>query len=155
MVDTFSGRVKALDYKTLRYPGHLRKIKLLGDLGFWGVDPVEVKGNSVSPRDVLGAMLMRKGFITDDLVVLMGWGTGSKDGKKKRIEIKMIDYADSATGLTSMARTTGFPATLVARMLIEGTIKETGILRQENSVPPEAMFKALAERGVRVEISST
>ncbi len=178
MVETFAGRVKALDYKTLRYPGHLRKIKLLGDLGFWGEELVEVKIESgkckdgktkngklktetnagdtrvmVAPRNVMGALLVRKGIVSEDLVVLMGWGIGRKAGKLCRVEVKMIDYADTATGLTSMARTTGFPATLVARMLVEGTIKATGVLRQEVSVPAEAMFKALGDRGVGIDIS--
>ncbi len=165
MVETFKGRVKALDYKTLRYPGHLRMIKLLGDIGFWSESVVNVKQASggdvetskfvdVAPRDVLGALLMRKGYVTDDLVALMAWGIGTKDGKPLRVEVKMLDYSEEATGLTAMARTTGFPATLVARMLVEGTIRERGVLRQEGSVPAEAMFEALAIRGVKVEVGS-
>ena len=31
--ETFSGRVRELDYKTIRYPGHCERFRLLTDLG--------------------------------------------------------------------------------------------------------------------------
>jgi lysine 6-dehydrogenase len=37
--------------KTMRYPGHVEKIKLLIELGFFDNNPVEVKGMSIIPRD--------------------------------------------------------------------------------------------------------
>lgn len=161
MVDTFRNSVRELDYKTLRYPGHLRKIKLLGDLGFWGETPLKVRCKelgaecTVSPRDVMGAMLMKSGFITDDLVALIAWGIGRKDGVIKRIEVKMLDYADPVTGLSAMARTTGFPATIICRLLVEGSIMEYGVLRQEVSVPAIEVFNELLKRGVKVEIAES
>jgi len=159
MVETFLGKVKALDYKTLRYPGHHRKIKLLGDLGFWNEETVQVRSRETgelvktAPRDVLGALMMKNGFITDDLVVLLAWGIGKKNGKECRRDIKMLDFADPETGLTSMARTTGFPATIIARMLAEGKITARGVLRQEEVVPAEMMIDELAKRGVKIEVS--
>jgi len=167
MVETFTGKVTALDYKTLRYPGHLRKIKLLGDLGFWKDDPISpspvsgggIKGGGevfeTTPRAVLGEMLKRLGWVTEDLVALVAWGIGRKAGRKHRVDIKMADYYDPTTKLTSMARTTGFPAVILARMLAEGELTERGVLRQEVSVPPERMFEELAKRGVKIEVKES
>jgi lysine 6-dehydrogenase len=152
MVETFKGRVRTLDYKTLRYPGHLRKIKLLGDLGFWRDDELKIGELVTTPRKALGAILERFGWIKDDLVAVAAWGMGSKDGKLRRVDLKITDYADAATGLSAMARTTGFPAAILARMLAEGTIKERGVLRQEVSVPHELIFEEIGKRGVQVDI---
>jgi len=156
MIETFHGKVKTLDYKTLRYPGHLRKIKLLGDLGFWGDDRIEVadfEGGlcATTPRAVLGKLLERQGWVKEDLIALAAWGVGKKDGKNKRIDVRMTDYYDAATGLSAMARTTGFPAAILVRMMVEGVITARGVLRQETSVPYEAVFNALAERGVTIK----
>ena len=37
--------------KTLRYPGHIDKMRLLRDCGFFGEDPVQVAGGAVRPVD--------------------------------------------------------------------------------------------------------
>jgi lysine 6-dehydrogenase len=57
--ETFSGSVRELDYKTIRYPGHCERFRLLLDLGLAGSEPVDVDGTTVRPRRVLGAMLQR------------------------------------------------------------------------------------------------
>ena len=57
--ETFTGRVRELDYKTIRYPGHCEKFKLLIDLGLTGSDPVEAGGAGVAPRRLLGELLYR------------------------------------------------------------------------------------------------
>lgn len=153
MVSTFSGKVTSLDYKTLRYPGHLRRIKLLHDLGF--MDDTEVDlggGNCVVPRRLFGALLERFGWVAEDVVILKSWATGLRNGRKIRIDYKLIDHFDPETGLTSMARTTGFSAAIVARMILDGRISEHGVLRQEVSVPPVEYIRDLELRGIEVEI---
>jgi len=57
--ETFGGKVRELDYKTIRYPGHCERFKLLLDLGLCGGEPVDVGGARVSPRRLLGEMLYR------------------------------------------------------------------------------------------------
>jgi lysine 6-dehydrogenase len=155
MVETLLGRVKTLDYKTLRYPGHLQKIKLLLDLGLFDKEEVEAGGVKVAPRKLLGTLLERLGWVADDLVVVKVWGEGTRDGKRIRRDYTIIDYADITTGLTAMARTTGFPAAILARMLVEGKITARGVLRQEESVPPELFIAELARRGIKVGVSES
>jgi lysine 6-dehydrogenase len=57
--ETFAGRVRELDYKTIRYPGHCERFRLLIELGLTQSDPVEIDGHAVSPRRLLGEMLYR------------------------------------------------------------------------------------------------
>ncbi|MDT5261880.1 MAG: hypothetical protein QOC61_884 [Acidobacteriota bacterium] len=57
--ETFAGRIRELDYKTIRYPGHCERFRLLIDLGLASSDPVELDGARVAPRRLLGVMLNR------------------------------------------------------------------------------------------------
>jgi lysine 6-dehydrogenase len=57
--DTFAGRIRELDYKTIRYPGHCAQFKLLIDLGLSSSDEVDLNGTRVSPRKLLGELLVR------------------------------------------------------------------------------------------------
>jgi lysine 6-dehydrogenase len=57
--ESFAGRVRELDYKTIRYPGHCEQFKLLINLGLAASEPVEIDGARVRPRRVLCEMLQR------------------------------------------------------------------------------------------------
>ena len=58
--DTFQGRLQELDYKTIRYPGHCERFRLLVDLGLTSSEEIEVGGVRTTPRRVLGEMLLRR-----------------------------------------------------------------------------------------------
>jgi saccharopine dehydrogenase-like NADP-dependent oxidoreductase len=60
---------------------------------------------------------------------------GTKNGKKMKIEYFMWDEADKKNGISSMMRVTGFPVAITAKLILEGAIKEKGI------VPPEDCIK--------------
>lgn len=55
--------------------------------------------------------------------------------------------------LSAVARDTGFPPAIVARMILEGRIRERGVLPPERCVPVEPFFAALRERGMQPQIS--
>ncbi len=153
MVETYLGKVEALDYKTLRYPGHCAQVKLLSDLGFFDSAPVETQdGVVVKPRNLTAALFERLGWMEDDLVALLSWAVGVKDGKKQRLTYRLYDQADKKSGLTAMARTTGFSAVVIARMILSGSIAGRGVLRQELNVPPAEYFAELRRRGIDVEV---
>jgi len=152
MVETFAGRVKALDYKTLRYPGHLRKIKLLKDLGLFAPDPLTVGKASVAPRELMGRLLEAKiGWCDADMTAVKIWVTGLQDGNPVRREARLVDYTDPKTGLTSMMRTTGFPAAEVLRSLVDGTTTARGLLRQERDLPASSLLSRIADYGIKIE----
>ncbi len=154
MVDTFAGQVKVLAYKTLRYPGHLRNIKLLHDIGLFSSEPLEFSNNkTLSPRQMMGAVLEKAGWIDEDLIILLSWAFGYRDGKKVKVEYRMLDYFDPETGFSAMARTTGFSAAVVMNMILDGIISEKGVIKQELSVPPTEYLQGMAKRGLKIEIA--
>ena len=60
----------------------------------------------------------------------------------------MVDYTDPVTGITSMMRTTAWPASIVLQMLIGGEISQRGVVRQEIDVPAQLFLNEMASRGV-------
>jgi len=146
--ETFFGRVKDLEYKTIRYPGHCAKFKAMIDLGLCSSDPIQVDGKPVVPRRVFGDLLVRNLPHDEPDVVLV---RVEVSGGKKRLRYDIIDRHDAATGLSAMMRTTAFPASIVALMMARGQTIEKGALPQERCIPPELFMKELARRRIRVE----
>jgi len=154
LVKSLEGRVRNLDYKTIRYSGHLDKIKFLSDFGYFDSEELPVGEKSkISPRKVTEALFHRLGWVKRDVVLLKAWALGQKQGKPTRIGYSLVDEYDEATGLTAMARTTGFSAAIIAEMIIDGRIREKGVLYQELSVPHEEYFAELRKRGIDIRVS--
>lgn len=154
MIKTMLGKVSELDYKTLRYAGHLRRMKLLADIGMFESEKlVLADGTEVSPRSVTGGLLQRLGWVEEDVVLVKAWAIGTRNGKRWRIDYRIIDYYDRETGFTAMARTTGFSAAIIARMILDGRITGKGVLRQELSVPAAEFFNECRQWGINIETS--
>ena len=148
--ETFLGKVKELDYKTIRYPGHCEKFKMMIDLGLCSSTPITVDKTDVAPRKVLGELLVRNlPHDEPDAVLVRVEFMG--DGKHLTYDI--IDYQDPKTGLSAMMRTTAFPASIVALMMARGETTSKGALPQERCIPPEAFMKELERRNIRVQQS--
>ena len=156
LCNTFKGKVKELDYKTIRYPGHCEKFRVMMDLGFADEDPIEVDGQMVKPRDILAALLNTKLADKDakDVVILRVSISGKKDGKKKKIVYNLIDYFDENNNISAMMRTTAYPASIIAQMLANGRIKEKGALPPELCVPADLFLDELKKRGINITIES-
>jgi lysine 6-dehydrogenase len=60
----------------------------------------------------------------------------------------MIDEYDSETKLTSMMRTTAWPASVVLQMMVSGEIAKRGAVLQERDVPAQQFLNEMAARGV-------
>src|SRR5262249_22018811 len=125
--DTFLGRVKDLDYKTIRYPGHCEKFKLFIDFGLTSSAAIDVDGTPVKPRRVLGELLT-KHLPADkpDLVLIRVEFCGTMDVMQQTLRYDILDKQDEATGLSAMMRTTAFPASIIAQMMASGDISEKG-----------------------------
>jgi lysine 6-dehydrogenase len=146
--ETFFGRVKDLDYKTIRYPGHCAKFKAMIDLGLFSSEPIKVDGMSFVPRRVFGELLAQNLPADEPDVVLVR--VEVKD-RKKRLRYDIIDRYDPSTGLSAMMRTTAFPASIVALMMARGQTSEKGALPQERCIPPALFMEELKRRNIRVE----
>jgi saccharopine dehydrogenase-like NADP-dependent oxidoreductase len=60
----------------------------------------------------------------------------------------MVDYTDPVSGITSMMRTTAWPASIVLQMLIGGEISQRGVVRQEVNIPAQLFLNEMALRDV-------
>jgi lysine 6-dehydrogenase len=140
--------------KTLRYPGHIGKIKLLQEIGFFSTEMVNVKGQFIRPIDLTTQLLFPMWELKDDedLTVMMVIVEGIKDGKKMRFTWELSDQYDQATGIHSMARTTGYTATAAVRLITSGLYTKKGISPPEyigfEPACVDFMLKDLAKRGV-------
>lgn len=147
--ETFLGRVRELDYKTIRYPGHCVKFKTMIDLGLCSSEKITVDGALVSPRRVLGDLLVRNLPADEPDVVLV---RVEFVGEGRRLRYDIIDRYDEFTGLSAMMRTTAFPASIVALMMARGQTMQKGALPQERCIPPELFMQELAKRNIDVKV---
>lgn len=141
--------------KTLRYPGHIDIMAVLRETGFFSKEEIEINGTRIAPLDFTAKLLFPKWKLKEgeeDITVMRVIIDGKSKGKKLRYQYDLFDSYDPKTRTHSMARTTGYTATMGIRMIAEGLFKETGV-----SVPefvgrkPECvkfLLKGLAERGI-------
>ena len=154
--------VPFMEEKTLRYPGHAALMRALVEAGFLSDDPVELAGGTVvRPVDLSDKLLQRawRPRPADlDMTVLLVEATGRKDGRKLALRATLVDRA-VAGGPTSMARTTGYTASSVARLLLRDGWQGRGmIFPEELGRNADAMDKVLADlkaRGMKVAFRRT
>jgi lysine 6-dehydrogenase len=152
--ESFLGRVRDLDYKTIRYPGHCEKFRLLMELGLTSSKAIEVDGVSVKPRRLLGEVLT-KNLPADepDYVLVRVEFCGVIDLVQQTLHYDILDRYDAETGLSAMMRTTAFPASIIAQMMASGEIREKGAIPQERCVPPDRFIAELAKRQINIQES--
>ncbi|MCK4718159.1 MAG: saccharopine dehydrogenase NADP-binding domain-containing protein, partial [Thermoplasmata archaeon] len=119
--------------KTLRYPGHVDKMLVLRETGLFGTEMVEAGGVKVRPVDLTCALLfpMWKSDNEEEFTIMRVQVTGRKDGRRVRHTYDLLDRTDRNTGISSMARTTGFPVAIMARLMLNGEYKERGVMVPE------------------------
>jgi len=144
-----------LKEKTLRYPGHIEKITLLRDIGFFNKDKIDINGVKIRPMDLTAKLLFPKWKLEYgevDLTIMQVIVEGIKDKKKLRYTFNLLDRADTVNGIHSMARTTGYTATSVIRMIKKGLFRQNGIIPPEfigkESICMKYVLNDLKDRGV-------
>ncbi|HEV8159499.1 MAG TPA: saccharopine dehydrogenase C-terminal domain-containing protein [Pyrinomonadaceae bacterium] len=149
--DTFSGKIKELDYKTIRYSGHCDQFKMMIDLGLCSSDEIVADFVKIKPRKVLGELL-QKNLPADepDYVLIRLEFVGVKDGVRKRLRYDIVDKFDEATNLSAMMRTTAFPASIIAQMMAKGEVKMRGATPQEQAIDAEKFVAELARRNINI-----
>jgi lysine 6-dehydrogenase len=140
-----------MESKTLRYPGHAEAMRVVRELGRLGLEPVDVDGAEVVPRDVFLACAEPRLRRPDghDLVALRVEAEGRKNGEPHRIVFDLIDYHDDRTGITAMERTTGFSLSITGQMQATGAIP-AGVLTPDLAVPADQYIDALRRRGIDI-----
>jgi len=141
--------------KTLRYPGHIEKMAMLRETGFFDKNTIEVNGAKIRPLDLTAKLLFTKWKMNGndkDLTVMRLIVEGKKAEKKLRYTYELLDRHDSSTNTHSMARTTGYTATLALRMIAQGLYDRKGVIAPEFiGQRPECvryMLRGLENRGI-------
>ncbi len=144
-----------LKEKTLRYPGHIEKMAVLRETGFFSREEIAINGTNIRPLDLTAKLLFPKWELKEgevDITVMQVKIEGKKEGKQVRYIYDLFDKYDPSTNTHSMARTTGYTATVALRMITKGLYDRKGISPPEfvGKYPEcvEFMLKGLEERGV-------
>jgi lysine 6-dehydrogenase len=148
--------------KTLRYPGHIELMKVFRESGFFSHTEIEVKGMMIKPIDFTSKLLFEQWKLSEgeeDLTVMKVIVEGIKGPERLRFEWDLFDRFDPETGIHSMARTTGYAATMALRMIKSGLFTQKGIIAPEmigkNKQCTDFILKGLSERGVEYRINLT
>lgn len=120
--------------KTLRYPGHANLVRVFRESGFFNATTVEVDGQRVKPLSLTSKLLFDQWRLEEgeaDFTVMQVVIEGQKGGERVCYTYYLLDKYNEETQTTSMARTTGYTCTIVARQMIRGLFSQKGIC------PPE------------------
>ena len=151
--------VREMTRWTVRWPGHCELWSKLLRMNLLGDEPLEVpEGTYITPRQFMirhmaPQLQYKKG--EGDLVVLRVELVGEMRGDHRRIVFDLVDLCDPKTGVSAMARTTGYTCSIVAQMVGSGMIAEKGVLLPERNVPFETFFHELANRGILITETTT
>jgi saccharopine dehydrogenase (NAD+, L-lysine-forming) len=138
-----------------QFIGVLKTIKMLG---LDNKEPVNVKGVSVAPRDVVAACLPDPAHLGD---VMFGktcagtWVKGMKDGKPRQVYLYQV--ADNQEcmdrlGVQAVVAQTGFNAVIGFELIEKGLWKGAGVLGPE-SFDPLPFMQRMADFGFPYGIS--
>lgn len=124
MCETFAGRVENLDYKTMRYPGHVQLMNF-----FFHELLMREK------RELAGQILSNaKPPVDADVVYVHASAEGWSEGRLQRKEFVRSYYPIDVAGRsrTAIAWTTSASVVAVIEMVRNGSLPDRGFLKQED-----------------------
>ena len=124
--------------KTLRYPGTIDYLRMMREAGFFSYEEVDVKGVKIRPVDLTSALMFPKWKLKEgeeEFTIMRIKVEGRNNGITEKYTYNLFDSYDRKSGITSMARTTGYTCTAVANLMLEGMFIQPGIN------PPEFVGK--------------
>ncbi len=153
---TLTGKLKRLENKTLRYPGHWEQFKAYQQLGLFEENPIPVNGSSIAPRDIFHTLLEPKitGGQIRDICVIRTQCKGKSKGKPSSCTLELVETWDESTGFTAMEKLTGWHAAIVAILAAKGEISRGGI-PVETALTAEALTREATRRGWEIKKTMT
>ena len=144
--------VKDMGRYICRWPGHASFWAVMAKCGFLSDQPIRVGTGEVAPTAFCAALLGSQeqffyGEGERDVALVRTDARGLKEGKAWRVVCQVVDKRDLSTGLTSMQRTVGFPASIGAQMILDGRLGKKGIV-SPSEVPFEEFMQELGKRGI-------
>ncbi|GAB5508213.1 MAG: saccharopine dehydrogenase NADP-binding domain-containing protein [Rhizobiaceae bacterium] len=132
MCETYKGRVPNIDYKTMRYPGHVKLMNFF-------FHELLMRERRKEAGEIL---VNAKPPVNDDIVYIHVAAEGSIDGRLERREfvrgLKPIEIGGKAR--TAIAWTTASSVAAVIEMVRDGALPTKGMLKQED-IPLAAFLK--------------
>ncbi len=147
--------LKEFAEKTVRWPGHWQGVQTLKECGMLDIEAVDFQGHKIVPREFLLSMItprLRPNEGETDVCVMYNTLIGEKDGKKVKIEYFMWDEPKEKD-ISSMMRVTGYPMAITAKFMLQGEIKEKGIVAPEDAIKGplyEKFMKELKRRDIDI-----
>ncbi len=124
---------------------YLKHLEVLGNVGMTRIDPVEFQGQQIVPIQFLKALLPDPSTLgprTKGKTWIGCHVTGIKDGKpRKAVVFNICDHQECYKEVLSQAisYTTGVPAMIGAKMMLEGKWKAAGVWNMEQMDPDPFM----------------
>lgn len=136
--------IKNMKEKTLRYPGHVEYVRVLKDSGFFSEKKIMINETEISPLDFTSKILFNEwklGETEEELTVMRITLKGeNKKGEIEEVVYNLYDEYCQESQTSSMARTTGYTATSVVNMFLDGLFTEKGVFPPELIGKEEAIF---------------
>ncbi|MBE9476664.1 MAG: saccharopine dehydrogenase NADP-binding domain-containing protein [Proteobacteria bacterium] len=124
MCETYLGQVDNIDYKTMRYPGHMKLMNFF-------FHELLMRENRTAAGEIL---VNAKPPVQDDIVYIHVAAEGSIDGRLQRKEFvrgyRPIEIAGGKQ--TAIAWTTAGSVVAIIEMVRDGTLPDSGFLKQED-----------------------
>jgi lysine 6-dehydrogenase len=156
--------VPCMKEKTLRWPGHIEKVRMLRESGFFSTEPLHVNGVAVSPLEFTSRVLFSEanwklGPNEPEFTVMRIDIEGERQGKRVSVRWSLYDQYCRETGFSSMARTTGYACTAAVNAVARGLYSKAGLSPAEFLGSHGECFSFMLEyqraRGVVYEMSET
>ncbi len=151
----WEGKVREMEYKTLRYPGHVAIVRPMRELGFLDLTPINVKGHQIVPRDAFIAVVTPKLNKPEgrDLVALRIIVSGTKHGKPLTTTFDLVDYFDEVHHISAMMRTTGYSLALTGLIQARRQVIHFGVTTPDEGMPFDHYVDGMRARGINIKES--
>ena len=151
---TFQGKLQRLENKTLRYPGHWEQFIDFQKQGLFELEPVEIDGQTVVPREKLEALLAPE-IIPDspvrDICIIRTRAIGRHQGSPASCTLELQQTYDKKTGFTAMEQLTGWHASIIAILGAQGQLAK-GAVPVELTLRGKRFDAETAKRGWQIKI---
>lgn len=146
---TFQNKLRRLENKTLRYPGHWEQFLNFQKQGLFEPEPVEIDGQRFVPREKLEAMLAPE-IIPDspvhDVCLIRTRAVGRHNGSLATCTLDFRETSDRETGFTAMEQLTGWHASIIAILSAKGKLPK-GAVPVELALRGKTFDEEVARRG--------
>ncbi|MDH5762636.1 MAG: saccharopine dehydrogenase NADP-binding domain-containing protein [Nitrospinota bacterium] len=150
---TFQNKLRRLENKTLRYPGHWEQFIAFQSLGLFETGEKEIAGQNMVPRELLKALLAPS--LTPeppvyDVCLIRTQATGRHNGSHASCTLDFLETYDIETGFTAMEQLTGWHASIIAIIAAQGHLPH-GAVPVELALRGKTFDREITRRGWEIK----